>query len=389
MSLVTPHQLDIWSSQMGELYNALEGEILRTIIERLTVGELTDIQTWHMEKLQQLHLFNSDVVKLLDALTPHAEAEIKRVFEETVKSTIEDVDSRVPNTVDPPTQTHVDQVMKGYYEQAWSGVENYVNQTLVSTNYGTGAASQAYTDVLNRTSAVFNTGIFTFEQALERSITELAEKGIQSRFIDQGGHTWSLERYVQTVMKSTLNNTYDEVKKDRMSEFGLHTVVVTSHAGARLACEQIQGQVVDLRRPEEIPEDSNIRSIYDPYWGAQYGEKGGHRGINCNHAHIPFIEGVNVNNQPKFDKDLNRRVAKQQDRQRAIERNIVKYKKRSMVANELGSENASKWSEMVNKWENKMTEHLEENGEYLGRNLPRERVYTPLETLMEQQDLYS
>lgn len=389
MSLVTPHQLDLWSSQMSNLYNALEGEILRTIIDRLTVGELTDIQTWHMEKLQQLHLFNSDVVKLLDALTPHAEADIKRIFEETVKSTIEDVDSRIPHEVPPYSQTAIDQTMKGYFDQAWSGVDNYVNQTLVSTNYGTGAASQAYTDVLNRTSAVFNTGIFTFEQALERSITELAQKGIRSTFIDQGGHTWSMERYVQTVLKSTLNNTYDKVKKDRMDEFGLHTVVVTSHAGARVACERIQGQVVDLRRPEEIPEDSEVRSIYDPYWSAAYGEKGGHRGINCNHAHIPHIVGVNINNQPKFDKELNRKVAKDQDRQRAIERNIVKYKKNAMVSKALGTEKAGYWQNMVERWEGKMTEHLEENGEYLGRNLPRETVYTPLETLLDQQDLFS
>lgn len=388
MSLVTPHQLDLWSSNMSHLYNALEGELLKLIINRLAEAEIIDIESWHLEKMQQLHLFNSDVVKLLSAVTPHAEEEIRKTFEELVEGAIEDVDERLPYTVDPPSVTHIDQVMKGYSDQVWSEVNNYVNQTLISTNYGFGSAAEAYTEVLNKTSALFNTGIFNFEDALERSITELAEKGIQSSFIDKGGHRWSLERYVGTVMKSTLANTYDEVRKDRMSEFGEHLVVVTSHMGAREACFHIQGNVVDLRRPEEMPADSKYRSIYDPSWGADYKAAGGHRGINCMHNHIPFIDGVNTNNQPKFDKKTNDEVAKNRDRQRAIERNIVKYKKRSMIANELNHEKADYYQEKLDQWENRMNEHLQDNGFNLSRNHTRERVYTPLKTLLQEQDLY-
>jgi len=388
MSLVTPHQLDLWSSQMGELYNALEGEILRSLIDRLTTGDIIDVQTWQMEKLQQLHMFNSDVVKLVSAVTPHAEEDIKRMFEETIEGTIEDVDKSIPFTVDPVKPTHIDNVMRGYFNQTWGDVQNKVNQTLISTNYGFGSASQAYTNVLNRTSALFNTGIYTFEQAIEQSTIELAQKGINSTFIDKGGHTWSIERYVQTVLKSTLNNTYDQVKKERMSEFGIHTVVVTSHMGARKACTRIQGEVVDLRRMSEIPEDSEVRSIYDPYWNNQYGDPGGHRGVNCTHQHLPFIVGVNENNQPKFTDEENGRVAKNQDKQRQIERNIVKFKKNSMVSHKLGSEKAGYFDEMTAKWENKMVDHLKQNGDYLSRNMPRERVYTPLETLLKQQELF-
>lgn len=176
MSLVTPHQLDLWSSQMGELYNALEGEILRSIIERLDDGKVEDVQKWQMQKLQQLHLFNSDVVKLVSAVTPHAEEDIKRIFEETIEGTIEMVDERIPYTVEPVTPTHIDNVMRGYFNQTWGDIGNKVNQTLISTNYGQGTASQSYVNVLNRTSALFNTGIYNFEEAIEKSVIELAQK---------------------------------------------------------------------------------------------------------------------------------------------------------------------------------------------------------------------
>src|SRR5690625_4655051 len=235
---------------------------------------------------------------------------------------------------------------------------------------------------------MFNTGLYTFEQSLERAITELAQKGIDSYFVDRGGHTWSLERYVRTVLKSTLGNAYDEVRKERMADYGVHTVVVTSHAGAREACSKIQGNVVDLREPHEIPNDWEYRSIYDPYWQADYGEPGGHMGVNCRHMHIPFIPGVNTNNQPHYDEKLNERVAKATDTQRRIEREIVKYKKNLMVAEELGSENASYWRSMVSRRQKAMREHIAENSDYLSRNYNREKVYTPLNTLLKNMNFY-
>src|SRR5699024_502713 len=244
-------------------------------------------------------------------------------------------------------------------------------------------AQRAYQDVLNRTTAAFNTGLYTFEQSVERSVMQLAQEGIKSTFIDRGGHSWSLERYSRTVLKSTLGNTYDEVRKERMAEYDVHTVVVTSHAGAREKCSIIQGNVVDLRHPEDIPSDSEYKSIYDPAWQAEYGTAGGHRGVSCRHLHIPFVPGVNTNNQPKFDQELNEKVAKNRDTQRRIEREIVKYKKRLMVSEELGSDSASHWKMMVGRRQKAMREHLSENGDFLSRNYKREKVFVPLETLLK------
>lgn len=105
--------------------------------------------------------------------------------------------------------------------------------------------------------------------------------------------------------------------------------------------------------------------------------------VNCRHLHVPFIPGVNTNNQPKYDAELNARVAQARDKQRRIEREIVKYKKNLMVAEELGSEKADYWRMMVRRRQAAMRRHLTEHGEYLSRNYKRERVYTPLDTLLK------
>lgn len=216
---------------------------------------------------------------------------------------------------------------------------------------------------------------------MERTVRQWAQQGIKSTFIDKGGHTWSIERYVRTVLKSTMGNTYNELRTSRMSEYGVNTVVVTSHMGSRLACSLIQGHVVDLRK--NIPMNSEYKSIYDPYWKADYGEAGGHRGVNCRHAWIPFIPGVNTNNQPIFSKAENDKVAALQKRQRELERRIVKFKKNKMVSEAMGNKLGAQ------SWQNNITatqvaiRKLVNSNEYLSRNYKREKVYTPLDTLLK------
>ncbi len=377
---MTPDQLDRQIRDISSMYDSLEGEIIKIIAKRLNRG-YGNITYWQAQKLQELRLFNVDVVEQLSKVTDVATPQIKQIFEDVGVGSVKDIDKAMPYPTKPlPTQ--LDTVLKGYREQAQLGIDNYVNQSLVTTTYGIGTAQMAYTEVLNKTASWFNAGLYNFKDALEKSITELAQKGIGSGLIDKGGRRWNLEGYVRSVLKSTLGNTYDEVRKERMAEYGVHTVVVSSHAGARPTCSIIQGNVVDLRHMEEIPPDSEYKSIYDPYWEAEYGEPGGHRGVNCRHIHIPFIPGVNANNQPVVNKEVNSRVRVARDKQRRLEREIVKYKKNHMVATELGSERADYWGTMVRKRQKAMRDHLEENGKYLTRQYEREKVYTPLDTLL-------
>ncbi|EGO8176757.1 capsid protein [Enterococcus faecalis] len=378
--MITPHQLDLWSSNMSHLYQSLEGELIRIIAKRLKNGN-ENILDWQREKLQELHLFNKETAKVISQVTGIAESEIERMFESTGQKIVKDLDKELP--YDPkPMPTDLDNIMKAYHDQVWSDINNYVNQTLLSTNFGYGTAtSQMYNEIINKTVAAFNSGLFTFDEALERTIQSWAQKGIKSTFVDKGGHTWSLERYVRTVLKSTLGNTYDKLRKDRMSEYDVHTVLVTSHMGARKACSKIQGHVADLR--ESVSSNEKYKSIYDPYWGAEYGTAGGHRGINCNHLHIPFIPGINTNNQPKIDAKENEKVAELTKRQRQLERQVVKFKKNQMVSEALDhTDNAKQWKQKVRANQAKLRELVDSN-EYLGRNYAREKVYTPVNTLLK------
>ena len=381
MPKVTPHQLDLWSSTFSELYNSLEGEIIRQLIKRLSNGR-TDILEWQAQALKELHLFNKDCAEYLAKVTGIAEDEVYRMFEETGVGTIESVDTAVPNAT-APLPTNLDNVTRAYADQAWHDIDNLVNQTLVSTNYGYGATTKLYQHTLTRTQQLFNAGFLTFDQALEKAIQEMAQKGIKSTFIDKGGHTWSMERYVRTVLKSTLGNTYNQLRTERLGEYGQYLVRVSQHVGAREACSRIQGHVVDMRPMDQIPAGSKYRSIYDPYWRSEYGTAGGHRGVNCGHSHFIFIDGVNNNTSEPIDPELNAKVRQLTDKQRRLERQVVKFKKNQMVSEALGNqEGAYVWGKKV-RANQKALRDLVDSNDYLSRNYKREKVYTPLNTLLK------
>ena len=381
MPKVTPHMLDLWSSNFSQLYNALEGEIIRQLIKRLSNGK-ADILEWQAQALKDLHLFNKDCAEYLAKVTGVAEDEVYRMFEETGVGTIESVDTAVPNTA-APLPTNLDNVTRAYADQAWHDIDNLVNQTLVSTNYGYGATTKLYQQTLTRAQQLFNAGFLTFDQALERAIQEMAQKGVKSTFIDKGGHTWSMERYVRTVLKSTLGNTYNQLRTERLGEYGQYLVRVSQHVGAREACSRIQGHVVDMRPMDQIPADSKYRSIYDPYWQAEYGAAGGHRGVNCGHSHFIFIDGVNTNTSEPIDPELNVKVRQLTDKQRRLERQVVKFKKNQMVSEALGNqEGADSWGKKV-RANQKALRDLVASNDYLSRNYKREKVYAPLNTLLK------
>src|SRR5690625_2629120 len=106
---VTPNQLDLWSSNMADLYNSLEGEIIRIIIKRLNRGH-KDITQWQAQKLQELRLFNNEVARLLAEVTKIAQSEIEQMFQIAGNRIIEDIDNAMPYAT-KPKPTNLDSVM--------------------------------------------------------------------------------------------------------------------------------------------------------------------------------------------------------------------------------------------------------------------------------------
>lgn len=359
-----------------EIYQALENEILMQIVRRLKTSGEVDITQWHVEKLDQLRLLNTDVAEYLAEATGLAKVEIQQAIESNGYQVVKDTDKYMEMSGKKvPAEMVIHPVMEAYINQTFRELDNYVNQTLITTNFGTGTATRVYQNIIEETTAKFSSGLMTFDQAIEDTILQWVDKGIPSTFIDKGGHTWSIDRYVDTVLRSTNSRVYNELRTSRMSEYGVYTVLVSSKPNSREACSHIQGMVVDIREPHLA--DGEYPNIYD--YG--YGTPAGHRGISCQHLWYPFIPGVNTNNQPQYDAQEAQLAEEVEQGRRTIARRIRKTKQKVMITGELDSDSHERYKRLLRRQQADMRAYVADNN--LTRNYRHEKVYTPVETLIQ------
>lgn len=376
MSRITPYQMDMYTVETINLYRALEVEIFKQIARRLKKRGTGDILQWQIERMNELGMLNKQVIKELSVVSGVASHKIEQAITQAGYSSIRDIDGEFAGQFDiKPLPTNLDQIMRGYRDQTFLDIDNFVNQTLISTNFQKGTMAKVYEDIISQTTAKFISGTVTFEKALEQTIFEWADKGVPSTFVDKGGHTWSLERYADTVLKSTLNRTYNDIRTNRMSEHGVTTVIMSTVYDAASRCAYCQGKILDMRPVGE--NDSKYHSIYE--YG--YGFPGGTLGINCRHSIHPFVPGVNVNNLKQIDPKESVSRSKEREKQRVFERRIRSTKKKIIIAEELGSTSLDNYKQLLRKQQAQMREHLQ-GAKWLTRDYHREKVITARSLLM-------
>ena len=369
---ITPQNMDLFTNPVVEIYQALEEEIFQMVAKRLKTNPShgkDHVLEWQIDKMQQLRMFNQETIKALSKATGIAEKEIKRIIADVGHGTIAGVDkelSRVYTTLPPPS--HIDAILSTYVQQTFRELDNFVNQTLITTNYGEGTATRMYRKIVEETTGRVLAGTTTVNKAVAETVIKWSEKGIETSFVDKGGHTWNLENYARTVIRSTTNRTYNELRMSRMQEYGVDLVLVSSIMDAREICSHIQGKVASMSNPSSNPK---YPSIYD--YG--YGTPGGIRGINCRHQFFPFIDGVNENNQPQYDLDEVTKKREISQKQRYYERRIRSAKQSLNLAKAIGDEDTIlKYKRLVRNRQARIREFVAEHD--LPRKYDREQIYS-------------
>lgn len=368
---ITPHNLDLFTAPVADIYRALENEIFQMVAKRLKAPKDAGrdyVLQWQVEKMQELRMLNQDTIKALSRATGLAEKEIVKAIEEVGYKTIASVDSELKFAFEPlPVSNHIDTILSTFVQQTFREIDNFVNQTLITTNYGEGTVTRMYRKIVEETTGRVLAGTTTVNKAIAETVIKWADKGIETAFIDRGGHVWSLERYADTVIRSTVNRTYNELRISRMGEYGVDLVLVSAHPDPREICSKIQGKVASLKRPGE--NDSKYPSIYE--FG--YREPGGIRGVNCKHLFYPWIEGLSVNNQPQYDEATMARNRELSQKQRYLERQVRRAKRSLMLAEEIGDEDTiQKYKRLVRARQARVREFVDEHD--LIRRYDKERV---------------
>lgn len=323
-------------------YSTLQEQIFEVIINTLKEGDYKhvdkeDVVLWQAEQLQKLGRLNLQAIKLMaetDGLSQTAIEDFIKLHGLQIK---QEIDSELQHATGSPipSSDEITRLMKGIVDQTWTDLQNNVNETLITRNYGNSAITQTYRRILTESTAATVSGLMTHEDAVNLAIQRAVDRGLPTKLIDKAGHNWSLEGYVRMVINTTVNRTYNSIRLQRMKDFDIHLAVMSSHPNSRPACAYIQGHVVNL-----VPLDSpDFNPHYDSIYNHDYGKPSGTLGINCRHILFPYEPGVNENHQPQYDPEEAIKNGKLVQQQRARERAIRDAKRRLKAAEKLGDEN--------------------------------------------------
>ena len=325
-----------------DAYSTLQEQIFEVIINTLKEGDYKhvdkeDVVLWQAEQLQKLGRLNLQTIKLMaeaDDLSQAAIEDLIKFHGLQVKQEIDSELQHVTGSPIPPSE-ETELLMKGIVDQTWTDLQNNVNETLITRNYGASTVTQTYRRILTESTAATVSGLLTHEDAVQAAIYRAVDRGLPTKLVDKAGHNWSLDGYIAMVINTTVNRTYNSIRLQRMKDFDMHLAVMSSHPNSRPACAYIQGKVVNLVPPE----NPNFNPHYDSIYNHDYGKPSGTLGINCRHILFPYEPGVNENHQPQYDPKEAIKNGKLVQKQRARERAIRDAKRRLKAAEKLGDEN--------------------------------------------------
>ena len=214
-------------------------------------------------------------------------------------------------------------------KQTMFEVNNLINTTMPK------ALQKNYKQTLESAVAGVVSGTKSHEKALSEAVLKMYERGFTA-FKDRGGKTWTVERYAQTVIRTTTFRTYREMREQPAEDLGIDTYYYSAKSSARELCAPLQHQIVTKGVARTIKGE---RVLSLPDYG--YGSPGGCLGINCGHYLTPFVVGVNYKPElPEYLQHLTEEEAKQnafdKARLKAFDREIRINKDKQILAKELG-----------------------------------------------------
>lgn len=325
----------IKSKEVEGLFHELSMEMMKNIVRRLKQRGTADLienpYVWQLEKLNDMHLITEDNVKLISKYSGVAEEVFRDVIANEGFKIYQDSHQQLAQALksDATPNPLVQDSLNSLAKQTMFEVNNLINTTMPK------ALQKNYKQTLESAVASVVAGTKSDKKALSEAVLKMYERGFTA-FKDRGGKTWTVERYAQTVIRTTTFRVYREMRERSADELGVDTYYYSAKSSARELCAPLQHQIVTKGVARTI---NGERVLSLPDYG--YGSPGGCLGINCGHYLTPFVVGVNYKPElPEYLQHLTEEEAKQnaldKARLKAFDREIRINKDKQILAKELG-----------------------------------------------------
>ncbi|MCX4824238.1 phage minor capsid protein [Streptomyces sp. NBC_01142] len=317
---------------VDELGKAVSLEVFDVVAEAYNIG--------HRAAVAEIGALSNDARALVDDVTPNAQT----------------LDRLAQETVDVVTSTH-----RSILRAVVDRFRAIVAQVTATPLLGTGTRREAVQDAMRR----------------------FADEGIGS-FTDRAGRRWQLTSYAEMAVRTSVGRAATEAHMRTLSDAGIDLVIVSNAPRECPACRPWEGRVLAIDGPtgertvevEHAIEDGRMIPVRVA-GTLDEARLAGFQHPNCRHSVSAYTPGLTTIEQATSDSA----GYEAGQRQRAIERNIRKHKKREAAAVTPEAQRAARLK--VRQWQNAMRDHLTANPDLRrlrhreqpgASNLPKQRT---------------
>lgn len=347
---------------------------------------------WQAEKLRSVDRFrkeNADIVGEYTDVIDNETRELmqeqfhegERLAEETIKKAL-GTDASEKISAEPVSQ---------FFGVDSNKVDSLIQDiTTLEKNVETAAlrmTDDVYRQTLHRTQLALSTGSMTLEQAIDISVKDFLDKGINC-IVYKDGRRVNIADYVRMALRTTQTRAKLQGMSKRAREMGYDTVIVSQYSMCSDTCLPWQGRVyiedmfvlwdgeIEERNGGELWGKSHYCGKWFPLLSTAV-----HKGLfhpNCRHSITVWIEGVNIP-PPELDDAEVRKRSELEQKQRALEREVRKAKRK--VKGLSDPENIRKAKDELKAAQKKLEDFInkvnaEEGATVLKRDDGKEKIYT-------------
>lgn len=192
------------------------------------------------------------------------------------------------------SNTALPQIVSAIQKQTQGAMQNLTQTTALALRDASGVPiniMDGYKRFLDKTTLEVATGTFSFDEAVNRTIKEMAKSGVR-QVVYNNGRTITTELDVATrrAVRTGLSQMAGKIMEENVKNSDTDLVITSQHMGSRPEHAEWQNKVFSL-----TGKTKGYKTLAE---GTGYGTVTGLMGANCGHSFYPYWPGFSIKEEP-------------------------------------------------------------------------------------------
>lgn len=328
-------------------------------------------EQWQQRKLEDLKQYRVEASRIVNKAVPEIDATVEREIKGAFRRGAEKVGGLFRKIWNKVIPTREDAEADNNFFKA---NEHRINALASAAQEELRAANQAILrqtdDVFRRTifkSQVYlNSGAASLDQAIDRATGDFLDRGLDC-IVYKNGRRVNIASYSEMYLRTSSQRAVFAGEGAKRQQMGNPFVLVSNHSNCSDLCLPWQGKVYI----DDVYSGGKVSDGTYPLLSTAMAAGLFHP--NCRHNMTTYVPGISRMPEPVDDAKALASY-KQEQRQRYMERQVRRYKRRA--AGSLDDANKARAEAKVKQWQSALRSHMKANPE-LRRDYSREKIRIP------------